>query len=124
MDEDRTVGEESAEVQAEAEYQRLQEEIRNLAVADHVTYMMHSLSSLAVERMGLTGESLSRKDLGQARLAIDAFKALLEVMERSRPEDVAGQRGALSQLQLAYVAALEERGAGTGAAPPDEPTEK
>lgn len=88
--------------------QRLQEEIQNLTVSDHLFYMVESLSALAISRMGLMAETAERRDLGQARLAIDAFKALLEVMERARPsEAIAVQRSALSQLQLAYVAALD-----------------
>ncbi len=88
--------------------ERLQEEIRNLPVAEHVVYMMHSLSSLAVGRMGLMPESSALRDLDQARLAIDAFKALVEVMERATPaREMAAHRGMLSQLQLAYVGALD-----------------
>jgi hypothetical protein len=96
--------------------QRLQEEIQNLTVSDHLFYMVESLSALAISRMGLTAETAERRDLDQARLAIDAFKALLEVMERTRPsEAIAVQRSSLSQLQLAYVAALDA-GATTAAA--------
>jgi len=96
--------------------QRLQEEIQNLTVSDHLFYMVESLSALAVSRMGLTAETAERRDLDQARLAIDAFKALLEVMERTRPsEAITAHRSALSQLQLAYVAALDA-GATTAAA--------
>lgn len=102
--------EEAAELQAEeAEMMaRLQEEIRNLPVSDHLLYMMHSLSALAVGRMGVTAETAVTRDLDQARLAIDAFKALMEVVEKTRPaEEMAVHRGMLAQLQLAYVAALE-----------------
>ena len=87
---------------------RLQEEIQNLSVSDHLLYMVQSLSALAVDRLGLTAETVERRDLDQARLAIDAFKALLEVMERVRPaEEIALHRSTLSQLQLTYVAALD-----------------
>lgn len=102
----------SADVKAEeAEMmERLQEEIRNLPVGEHLTYMMHSLSSLAAGRMGLAPGSEAQRDLGQARLAIDAFKALMEIIERVQSEDeMVAHRGILSQLQLAYVAASEER---------------
>jgi hypothetical protein len=110
MEEERRADEEIADMQAEdADMERLQEEIRNLPVADHVMYMMQSLSALAVGRMGLGGESEPRKDLDEARLAIDAFKALLEVVEKAKPSDAKPLRGMLAQLQLAYVAALDER---------------
>lgn len=110
MEEDRRTDAESADMQAEeAEMQRLQQEIRNMPVADHVLYMMHSLSGLAAGRLGLGGEAQPRKDLNQARLAIDAFRALLEVIEHAVPAGAAAHRGMLAQLQLAYVAALDDR---------------
>jgi hypothetical protein len=116
MEEERRADEEIADMQAEdTDMERLQEEIRNLPVADHVMYMMQSLSALAVGRMGLGGESQPRKDLDQARLAIDAFKALLEVVERVKPADAKPLRGMLAQLQLAYVAALDDRREAAGA---------
>ena len=122
--EEETTHEETAATQAEeAEMMaRLQEEIRNLPVADHVVYMMHSLSSLAVGRMGVMPDSQAQRDLDQARLAIDAFKALVEVMERAKPvPEMAAHRGMLSQLQLAYVGALDAASTrtadGAGAAP-------
>ncbi len=88
--------------------QRLQEEIRNLPVGDHLIYMMHSLSALAIGRMGLTPDTAARRELDQARLAVDAFKALLEIVERVRPaQEMAAHRQTLSQLQLAYVGVLD-----------------
>lgn len=102
--------EETDQMQAEdAEMERLQQEIRNLPVADHVVYMMQSLSALAVGRMGLSGGEQAQPDLDQARLAIDAFKALLEVVERVRPAQVAAHKGMLSQLQMAFVAVRDGR---------------
>jgi hypothetical protein len=89
--------------------QRLQEEIGRLSVADHLLLMMHSLSSLAVDRLGLGQELGARKDLDQARLAIDGFRALLGVLEGKRPaEEITAHRAALSQLQMAYVSALQD----------------
>ncbi len=86
---------------------RFEEEIGRLTVADHVLLMMQSLSSLAVERMGVNPEAVDRKDPEQARLAIDAFRALLGVLEGRRPaEEITGNRAVLSQLQMAYVASL------------------
>ena len=101
--------EDVADAQAEeAELmERLQEELRSLPVAEHVVYMMHSLSTLAVGRMGLAPDAKGRPDLDQARLAIDAFKALLEVVERARPGQMAAERSLLSQLQMAYVGVAE-----------------
>jgi hypothetical protein len=92
---------------------RLQTEIERLTVADHLILMMQSLSALAVNRLGLTEETAGRKDPEQARLAIDAFKALLEVVERTRPaEEMKAHRAVLAQLQMTYVAALGPTSAG------------
>jgi hypothetical protein len=107
---DETAGEDTAASRAEeAEMmERLQEEIRNLPVSDHLLYMLHSLSALAVGRMGLSADTQVQRDLGQARLAIEAFKALLGVVEQVRPGGESSvHRGTLSQLQMAYVDALE-----------------
>jgi len=94
---------------------RFEEEIARLTVTDHVTLMMQSLPSLAAERLGMSPETAARKDLEQARLAIDAFKALLGVLEGRRPvEEMTAHRAVLSQLQVAYVAALDAP-AGPGA---------
>jgi hypothetical protein len=105
--------------------QRLQEEIGHLSVADHVVLMMHSLSSLAIDRLGLTADSVERKDLEQARLAIDAFGALLGTLEGKRPaEEVRAHRSVLSQLQMAYVGALAPAAApAAGPAPAPGPAE-
>jgi hypothetical protein len=100
---------------------RFEEEIGRLSVTDHVLLMMQSLSSLAVERLGVTPETAGRKDPEQARMAIDSFRALLGVLEGRRPaEEIAGNRAVLAQLQMAYVASVggAQRGAGgTGETP-------
>lgn len=133
MEEQERTGEQETDLTAEdAEMMaRLQEEIRNLPVSDHLVYMMQSLSGLAVGRMGLTADSAARRDMDQARLAIDAFRALLEVLERSLPPgEMAPHRGMLSQLQLAYVGALDartetaEEGADSSSSQPGEGAEE
>lgn len=92
---------------------RLQTEIERLTVADHLLLMMQSLSALAVNRLGLAEETAGRQDAEQARLAIDAFKALMEVVERTRPaEEMKAHRAVLAQLQMTYVAALAPTSAG------------
>jgi hypothetical protein len=68
----------------------------------------------------------SGADLEQARDAIDGARALLEILERSAPSEVAPLRNALSQLQMAYARAVQAAGAvpappgeqGGGGAPP------
>jgi hypothetical protein len=117
--------EETGQMQAEdVDMERLQQEIRNLPVADHLVYMMQSLSALAVGRMGLSGDERAQADLDQARLAIDAFKALLQVVESVRPAQVTAHKGMLSQLQMAYVAVRDDdSGAGGGDPEPEGASE-
>jgi hypothetical protein len=84
---------------------RFEDEISRLTVVDHLELMLHSLSSMAVDRLGVGQGGSARKDLDQARTAIDAFRALLGVIEgKLAAEQLAGHRAALSQLQMAYVA--------------------
>ena len=114
---------ENEQVEPEADeaemMQQLREELKSLTVSDHLLFMMHSLSALAVDRMGLTDEAGGRRDPDEARLAIDAFKALLELVGEARtPEEMAAQRSVLSQLQMSYVAVLGHGAA--EAAPPGE----
>jgi len=90
---------------------RLEEELQRLNVSEHLVYMLQSLSALAVDRMGLAPDAAKRRDLGQARLAIDAFKALVDVVADTRPESEAAlHRSALAQLQMAYVGAAGGEG--------------
>jgi len=57
------------------------------------------------------GGGPSREDLEQARDAIDGARALLEILERSVPSEIAPLRNALSQLQIAYARAAKAAGA-------------
>jgi hypothetical protein len=59
-----------------------------------------------------TGPTAS--DLEQARDAIDGARALLEILERSAPSEIAPLRNALSQLQLAYARAVQAAGGAPG----------
>jgi hypothetical protein len=55
-------------------------------------------------------------DLEQARDAIDAVRALLEIIERRMPEETAPLRNALSQLQMIYAREAQAAGEAGGAA--------
>jgi hypothetical protein len=61
---------------------------------------------------GATGEL----DLEQVRDAIDAVRALLEILERRVPEGLRPLRDALAQLQLAYAREVEAGRAEAGQA--------
>jgi hypothetical protein len=84
--------------------EQLQAELDRLQVSDLLLQTIYTISSLGYHR--LTGES---KDLDQARLAIDALKALLPVLEGAVPEDaVRDFNQVLVNMQLAYATAAGE----------------
>jgi hypothetical protein len=84
--------------------EQLQAELRRLKVSDLLVQTLYSVSSLGYHR--LSGEG---KDLDQARLAIEALKALLPVLEGAAPADaVRDFNQVLANMQLAYAAAVEE----------------
>lgn len=93
----------SAKEEAEA-LARLQEQIQRMTVSEHLVYMLESLTALATRKLGLAPNAGEERDLEQARLAIDAYRALLQVAEPTRPaQEVGVHRQMLSQLQMAYV---------------------
>ena len=84
--------------------EELQAELAKLKVADLLLQTLYSLSSLGYHR--LSGET---KDLEQARLAIEALRVLVPVLEGSVPDDALRDFGqVLANLQLAYAAAAED----------------
>jgi hypothetical protein len=84
--------------------EELQAELAKLKVSDLLLQTLYTVSSLGYHR--LSGET---KDLDQARLAIEALKALVPVLEGSVPEEaVRDFRQVLANLQLAYAEAAEE----------------
>jgi hypothetical protein len=86
----------------------LQDEMRRISVADYLTYTMQSIFAIGWRRLGLTPDTAAERDLDQSRLAIDAFKVLLQVLEEMRPaQEVSALRALLSQMQLEYVASLD-----------------
>jgi hypothetical protein len=88
--------------------ERLQQQMQQLSVYDHLVGVLQTLSSLAFQHLGVTRETTGQRDLEQSRLAIEAFRALTDVLVPLRPSDeVVLYRSTLSQMQLAYVAELE-----------------
>jgi hypothetical protein len=69
---------------------------------------------------GAPGQAQGGRDLEQVRDAIDGVRALLEILERRVPGELAPLRNALSQLQMAYAREAQASGAeapGAAAAP-------
>ena len=76
--------------------QQLEEQLKQLRVEDVLLQTVVTLVNLSGRRLTVEGE----KDLEQARLGIEAVRALLPLC----PEDRAGPiRDALSQLQMVYA---------------------
>jgi hypothetical protein len=84
--------------------EELQTELAKLKVTDLLLQTLYSVSSLGYHR--LSGEA---RDLEQARLAIEAVRALVPVLEGSVPEGALRDfHQVLANLQLAYASAAEE----------------
>jgi hypothetical protein len=82
----------------------LQAELAKLNVSDLLIQTVYTVSSLGYHR--LSGDA---KDLEQARLAIEALKALMPVLEDSIPaEALRDFHQVLANLQLAYASAAAE----------------
>jgi hypothetical protein len=84
--------------------EELQAELAKLKVSDLLLQTVWTVSSLGYQR--LSGDA---KDLEQARLAIEALKALLSVLEGQITDDAQrDSQQVLANMQLAYAAAVEE----------------
>jgi hypothetical protein len=98
-------------------------ELSRLTSADLIAQAVVSLLNVGARRLGPLGDPASasatgERDLEQVRDAIDAVRALLDILERSVPEGVRPLRDALAQLQMAYAREVQSRApAGTSAAP-------
>ena len=79
----------------------LDEQMRRLTVPDVIIQTVVTLINLGARKLGLTGapEDAAERDLEQARMAIEATRALLPLV----PAEVGQIREALSQLQMAYA---------------------
>ena len=84
--------------------QEFQAELAKLKVSDLLLQTLYSVSSLGYHRV--SGEA---RDLEQARLAIEALRVLIPVLEGSVPEEALRDfRPVLANLQLAYGSAVSE----------------
>lgn len=62
-----------------------------------------TLVNLGMRRTGLAPGTEEERDPDQVRLAIEAVRSLVPLLEQAAPQQVGQLRDALSQLQLAYV---------------------
>ena len=83
--------------------QQLEEELKKLKVADLLVQTLYTVSSLGYRKL-----SEVDRDLDQARLAIEALRALVPVLEGAVGEDVLRDfKQVTSNLQLAYAEAAK-----------------
>ena len=83
--------------------QRLEEELKKLKVSDLLVQTLYTLSSLGYRKL-----SEDDRDLEQARLAIEALRVLLPVLEGAVGDDVIRDfKQVTANLQLAYADATK-----------------
>jgi hypothetical protein len=78
-------------------------ELKKIRVEQIVLEQVVSLINLGMRRTGLSPGTEDERDLGQVRMAIDAVRALIPLIEQTAPAQAGAVRDALSQMQLAYV---------------------
>jgi hypothetical protein len=118
-----STGDQPSEEELRAAYEA---ELKKIRVEQIVLEQIVSLVNLGMRRTGLAPGTEDERDPQQVRVAIEAVRALLPLVEQSAPAQANAIRDALSQLQLAYVRAggtppgqqAEPAPAGEGAPPP------
>ena len=82
---------------------QLEAELQKLKVSDLLVQTLYTVSSLGYRRL-----SEEQRDLEQARLAIEALRALLPVLEGSVGEELVRDfKQVTANLQLAYAEAAK-----------------
>jgi len=82
---------------------QLEAELQKLKVSDLLVQTLYTVSSLGYRRL-----SEEQRDLEQARLAIEALRALLPVLEGSIGEELVRDfKQVTANLQLAYAEAAK-----------------
>jgi hypothetical protein len=94
----------------------LEQEMKRLRVDDVLLQSVVSLINLGIRRLGVAEGTEEERDLEQARVAIEAVRSLMGVLEEAVPEQLPAIRDGLSRLQMAYVQA-----GGQAPASPSEP---
>jgi hypothetical protein len=87
-------------------------EIKKIGVDQILLEQVVTLINLGMRRTGLQPGTEDERDPGQVRLAIEAVRALLPLVEQAAGPQAGPIREALSQMQLAYVRLGGGEGAG------------
>src|SRR5215217_8841069 len=102
---------------SEEEIRALEAELEKLTVDDVLLQTAVTLLNLGARKAGLAEGS--KADLPQVKLAIEAVRAMLPLLEPRHGEQLAPVRDALSRLQMAYV--QKSGGPESGQSQPSEP---
>jgi hypothetical protein len=94
-------------------------EIARVKVEQVLLEHVVTLINLGMRRTGLVPGTEAERDPTQVRVAIDAIRAQLPLLEQTAPQQISPIRDALSQLQLAYVKIGGAPGPAVGDAPPE-----
>ncbi len=78
-------------------------ELKRLRVEHVLLDNVAALVNLGMRRTGLVPGTEEERDPAQVRLAIEAVRGMLPVLEQAAPEQIGAIRDAVSQLQIAYV---------------------
>jgi hypothetical protein len=95
-------------------------EIKKIRIEQILLEQVVSLINLGMRRTGLAPGTEDERDIDQVRVAIEAVRALLPLIEQSAPPQAGQIRDALSQLQMAFVR-LGGASGGAGAPGPGAP---
>jgi hypothetical protein len=88
--------------------ERVEEELKRIKVSDVLLQSCYTISSLGYGKMAARPEE---RDLEQARLAIEALRALTPLLEGAVPAEVSRDLGQVTaNMQLAYAKAASEQG--------------
>jgi len=95
----------------------MEEEMKHVRVEDVLLQSVVSLVNLGARRAGVAPELVEEADPEQVRVAVEAVRALLPLLEEIAPDQAPAIRDALSQLQLAYARTRGGAPGGSGPAP-------
>jgi hypothetical protein len=84
--------------------EQLQQELKKLKISDVLVQTVFTVSSLGYRRLGEED-----RDLEQARVAIEALRALVPVLKGTVPDEVTRDfEQLLANMQIAYAKAVAE----------------
>jgi len=100
--------------------EQFREELKRIKVVDLLVQTLYTVSSLGYHKLGA-----DTRDLPQARLAIEALRAILPVVRDEAPAEVVRDfEQVVSNMQLAYADAVKAEQPAGPETPPEAPEER